>query len=69
MTPTTAIAEALEELPQLYREALLLARHGLRYAEIAELLEVPVERVRSAALHGMLALSRARLATPPGTPV
>lgn len=62
MTPSTAVAEALEELPELYREALLLVRNGVRYDEVAELLEVPVEKVRSAVLHGMLALTQARLA-------
>jgi DNA-directed RNA polymerase specialized sigma24 family protein len=65
MTPTTAVAEALEELPNLYREALLLARHGISYVEVARLLEVPVEKVRSAVLHGMLALTQARQAAAP----
>jgi DNA-directed RNA polymerase specialized sigma24 family protein len=61
MKPSTAVADALEELPQLYREALLLVRNGVRYDEVAELLEVPVEKVRSAVLHGMMALTQARL--------
>lgn len=51
------LERAVEELPDVYRSTLILADvHGFTYAEIADLLDVPVGTVRS-----RLARARSRL--------
>lgn len=51
------LERAVEELPEVYRSALVLADvHGFSYAEVSEALEVPVGTVRS-----RLARARSRL--------
>lgn len=71
MPPTTpaghAVGAALAVLPVTHREALLLARSGLSYRDVAEELGLPLEKVRVFVLHSLLALTQARLAT--GQPV
>jgi DNA-directed RNA polymerase specialized sigma24 family protein len=62
LTPSSAVAAALDSLPASHRDALLLVRQGLTYREAAERLGQPVERVRSAVLHSVLSLTQARLA-------
>jgi DNA-directed RNA polymerase specialized sigma24 family protein len=62
LTPARAVAAALTALPASHRDALLLARQGLTYAQVAERLGLPVEKVRSSVLHSVLALTQARLA-------
>jgi RNA polymerase sigma-70 factor (ECF subfamily) len=53
------VRENVAQLPELHRQALVLAYYqGLPYAEIAELLDIPVGTVKSR-LHGALARLRA----------
>jgi DNA-directed RNA polymerase specialized sigma24 family protein len=63
-SPATAVAEGLAALPEEHRAVLLLARAGHSYREIAERLGVSAAQVRTAALHGLLALTQARLSVP-----
>jgi DNA-directed RNA polymerase specialized sigma24 family protein len=66
MTTTTAVGEAVarafEALPDSHRKALALSRAGMTFLQVADALEMPVERVRVTVLHSVLALTQARLA-------
>jgi DNA-directed RNA polymerase specialized sigma24 family protein len=63
MTPgTRATLEAYAGLPDTHRSVLALTRSGMSYAAIAEQTGVPVARIRTWALHAVLALTQARLA-------
>lgn len=54
------ISEALTELPEQYKEVVLLADvEGLSYAEIAEMLEIPAGTVMSRLHRGRKALQKA----------
>lgn len=54
------ISEALEQLPEQYREVILLADiEGLSYAEIADMLEIPGGTVMSRLHRGRKALQKA----------
>lgn len=54
------IERALEEIPDVYRAAVVLADvQGFKYAEIAEILEVPVGTVRSRLARGRSLLQEA----------
>lgn len=54
------ISEALNQLPEQYREVILLADiEGLSYAEIAEMLEIPAGTVMSRLHRGRKALQKA----------
>ena len=56
----TDISEALAELPDQYRQVVLLADvEGLSYAEIAEMLEIPPGTVMSRLHRGRKALQKA----------
>ncbi|HMS24256.1 MAG TPA: sigma-70 family RNA polymerase sigma factor [Acidimicrobiia bacterium] len=56
----TDISEALAELPDQYRQVVLLADvEGLSYAEIAEILEIPPGTVMSRLHRGRKALQKA----------
>lgn len=57
-----AVATALALLPESHRRALLLSRTGMSFVQVADALEMPVDRVRTAVLHSVLALTQARLA-------
>ncbi len=75
MTPTppvpsttpggVAVSEALRALPDGHRQALLMSHAGLTYFQVADALGLPVEKVRIAVLHAVMALTRARLAAAP----
>lgn len=54
------ISEAIQSLPESYREVVLLADvEGLSYAEIAEMLEIPAGTVMSRLHRGRKALQKA----------
>lgn len=54
------ISQALQELPELYREVVILADiEGLSYAEIADMLEIPSGTVMSRLHRGRKALQKA----------
>ncbi len=56
----SAISEALESLPEQYREVILLADvEGLSYAEITEMLDIPSGTVMSRLHRGRKALQKA----------
>ncbi|MBD3292794.1 MAG: sigma-70 family RNA polymerase sigma factor [Armatimonadia bacterium] len=47
------VEEALSEIPEVFREAVLLCdMHGMAYNEIAEVLEIPIGTVRSRIARG-----------------
>jgi DNA-directed RNA polymerase specialized sigma24 family protein len=66
MTPlSVALLRALEGLPSANRDALLLARQGSSFAQIAEQLGASVEHVRAWVLHAVQSLTQVRLALTP----
>lgn len=57
-----AVRRAFRALPPTHQAVLRLAREGHSYAAIADRLHVAPAQVRTWALHGVLALTSARLA-------
>lgn len=56
---TRALEEALGELPEVQREVVILKEyHGLKFREIAELLDAPESTVKSRLYHGLETLAR-----------
>lgn len=56
---TRALRGALEELPDKQREVVILKEyHGLKFREIAELLETPESTVKSRLYHGLETLAQ-----------
>ena len=53
------IIRAIEDLPEDFRTVVLLSAEGLQYAEIAELMEVPVGTVKSRLFRGRRRLQKA----------
>lgn len=55
-----AVREALAELPEPQREVIILKEyHGLKFREIAEILDTPESTVKSRLYHGLEALAQA----------
>jgi len=55
-----AVREALAELPEAQREVIILKEyHGLKFREIAEVLDTPESTVKSRLYNGLEALARA----------
>jgi RNA polymerase sigma-70 factor (ECF subfamily) len=53
------VTRAIDELPEEYRTAVVLSDlHGLRYAEIAEVLEIPEGTVKSRLFRGRRILQK-----------
>lgn len=56
---TRALEGALAELPEVQREVVILKEyHGLKFREIAELLDTPESTVKSRLYHGLESLAR-----------